>query len=780
MNGRLENKNRVTEISLLSRRSVTPNHTSHTPRQKSTLCFNVRRRSFRRQKTDVAFVRLLLQRRYLTLKPRVTRKGSSHENKTSSPMNVVVPLGRLAYVPGSSGKPLQVTAVLGRPVLFWLLDSLQLDYERDTVWIVLSAHDEATYQIFDSLSAEYRTLTTDRRLRLIPLYFKTRGVVETLHVALQYMEETDLQKTTLCVNADMIFNPSVSVASRSISSNSVACFTASTSDVSPSEVKSLTQDYEWCYCKLQHDVAHDAALSSPKLSSSEHLPQYQIKEVTFGCRTETVMVGAYVFGSAALLSSIISQVLQSSSPSISKRLGFPDLVQAGVDLLQSDCIGIFIPGKSVTPLKCGEHVQRLIDSTARQLRSCTVVAGKSTRYLFQMYGGILSDHNKPRKQVIDAVRQLKELGHHITVSSSRGRSASAVKTLIEQLDKFDIQYDEIELHDDDKDYTVIVGSYVCDARGDLNTSLGLPGEPHSLDVVQPRHFNQLKFTNETVTKKSAVETLEGEAFYYENIPKNLQHLFPALLSKEIKADGELCITISKVEGVTFSQLLVNRCINESTLRSLLSAMMALHSYQGDANTSEPHGTNYYENYSAKVRRRYSLHRSLYDRITKSHADVDADFIINSITSALDQYEQNNRADVRRFIHGDPVFSNCLLSAAGETRLIDMNGKLGHVLTTTGDCTYDLAKMLQSLFGYDHVLLDVSMDEFDSILLQRLRTCFQEHVTRHYPHVSWHDIQLITASLFVSLIPLHDNFSHQLQFWRMGMHVYECWKEDSNC
>ena len=110
-------------------------------------------------------------------------------------MNVVVPLGRLAYVPGSSGKPSQVTAVLGRPVLFWLLDSLQLDYERDTVWIVISCTMRQT-TIFDSLSAEYRTLTTDRRLRLIPLYFKTRGVVETLHVALQYMDETDLQKKT--------------------------------------------------------------------------------------------------------------------------------------------------------------------------------------------------------------------------------------------------------------------------------------------------------------------------------------------------------------------------------------------------------------------------------------------------------------------------------------------------------------------------------------------------------------------------------------------------------
>ncbi|OUS41648.1 hypothetical protein BE221DRAFT_196577 [Ostreococcus tauri] len=693
-------------------------------------------------------------------------------------MNIVVPLGRLTYLPGSSGKPLQITSVLGRPVLFWLLDSLQLDYDRDTVWIVVSAHDEATYQIFDTLSAEYRALKIACRLRLIPLYFNTRGVAETLQVALQYMEEADLKKTTLCVNSDMIFNPSVSFASRTISSKSLACFTTPASELASSKGHSRAQDYEWCYCKLHH-VANETALSNPKLPVGvEHFPKYQMKEVTFGHRSETIMVGAYVFGSADLLSSVVSRVLLPSRARTHKRCGFPDLVQAGMELLQNGCIGIVIPFKSYTPLKCEEHVQIFIESTAGRLRGRRpVISGKSTRYVFQMYGGIMSDDYKPRKHVINVVRQLKELGHHITVSSSRGRSACAVRTLMEQLDKFDIQYDEIELHDDEKDYTVMVGSYVYDARGDLHGSLGLPGELRSIDAVQPRHFNHLTFTDKTVTKKSDVEMLAGEAFYYENIPKELAHLFPAMISKEIMASGALSITISKLKGVTFSQLLVNRCIDASKLCSLLSAIMVLHNFQITANTYEPHGTNYYENYSSKVRRRYALHRGLYDRIYRSHATVNTDFIIDSIISALDQYEENNRADVRRFIHGDPVFSNCVLSTEGETRFIDMNGKLGHVLTTSGDCAYDLAKILQSLYGYDYIILDVKINASDVILLQRLRTCFQEHVTRHYAHVSWNDIQLITASLFVSLIPLHDDFSHQVEFWRIGLHVYECWKED---
>ena len=70
----------------------------------------------------------------------------------------------------------------------------------------------------------------------------------------------------------------------------------------------------------------------------------------------------------------------------------------------------------------------------------------------------LSHNQEPRKHIVDVVRQLKGLGHHITISSSRRRCAAAVKTLIKQLDEFDIHYDEIELHDDEKDYKVHGGS----------------------------------------------------------------------------------------------------------------------------------------------------------------------------------------------------------------------------------------------------------------------------------------------------------------------------------
>ena len=686
-------------------------------------------------------------------------------------MNFVLPLGRLSYATGTSGKPLQLTAALGRPVLFWLLDSLQIESNEDVLWVAVSAKDEAAYQIYDTISAEYRELKTSHRLKLIPLHFKTRGVIETLYVILQYMSHVDLQKRTLCFNCDMIFESSVTFVSRSLETQSVGCFLAPTSELVTDGVEPLTSECNWCHCALVNNAECSASLSDVRDSKGKRFVKCAIADVKSDNRLDTVLAGAYAFGSAHLLSMLVSEVLQTSS----SKLGFPELIRVSMHRLRQECYGILMPGDVFTPLKCGRHVQSFIHSTARMLTHSQVKAQSSTRYVFQMYGAILTDRLEPRRHVLDAIRQLRELGHHIVVSSSRGRGACAVKTFMKQLDQFDIQYDEIELNDNSNDITIVVGSFVCDARGDLHGALGLPGEIRSSDVVQPRHFNQLNITDNVVIKTSDEETLSGEAYYYENIPEELKHMFPSLLSTK-NADGKISITISKLEGVTFSQLFVNRCIRETELNSLLSTIMKLHEHHCGVSEDKVSNVNYYENYSSKVKRRFNLHRALYENICSMDNTMDVSVFMDSIISALDLYEGSGRADIRDFIHGDPVFTNCILSQDGRTRLIDMNGKLGKVLTTSGDCTYDLAKILQSLYGYDYVLLDVPMDEVDLIILQNRRSDLREHLRKHYKR-SWRDILLITASLFVSLIPLHNDFSQQVKFWRLAIDVYADWQKE---
>ena len=101
---------------------------------------------------------------------------------------------------------------------------------------------------------------------------------------------------------------------------------------------------------------------------------------------------------------------------------------------------------------------------------------------------------------------------------------------------------------------------------------------------------------------------------------------------------------------------------------------------------------------------------------------------------------------------------------------DMNGKQGTFLTTKGDCTYDLAKVLQSLWGYDYIILDTILDERDETMLQELREQYFTHVSKQYTNISKNDVEIICASLLFSLIPLHENTKHRVLFYELCKRV----------
>ena len=48
-----------------------------------------------------------------------------------------------------------------------------------------------------------------------------------------------------------------------------------------------------------------------------------------------------------------------------------------------------------------------------------------------------------------------------------------------------------------------------------------------------------------------------------------------------------------------------------------------------------------------------------------------------------------------YIHGDPVFTNIMYTASNSVIFLDMRGKLGDVVSTSGDIMYDLAKVRSS-------------------------------------------------------------------------------------
>ena len=130
---------------------------------------------------------------------------------------------------------------------------------------------------------------------------------------------------------------------------------------------------------------------------------------------------------------------------------------------------------------------------------------------------------------------------------------------------------------------------------------------------------------------------------------------------------------------------------------------------------------------------------------------------------MELFEKEERWQASNVIHGDPVFSNVLLTDDGRIFLLDMRGEQGNILTLQGDLTYDLSKVYQSLLGYDYIILGQPLHERDGELLEELRHTFRTFVREHYPEVRLSDIVRITASHYFGIVPLHVNREHQMAY-----------------
>jgi hypothetical protein len=156
------------------------------------------------------------------------------------------------------------------------------------------------------------------------------------------------------------------------------------------------------------------------------------------------------------------------------------------------------------------------------------------------------------------------------------------------------------------------------------------------------------------------------------------------------------------------------------------------------------GASIYANYASKLAQRYASYD--YSRFPGAAQ------VYDSLLIALQDYEDGDRGRLA-IVHGDPVLSNILMECGAELRFIDMRGKQGNVTTIFGDMWYDFAKIFQSLSGYDEVLLDRRVS---SAYRERMLATFEEEITTAHGAEAMANVRLLAASLFFTLIPLHDN------------------------
>ncbi|KAF3906672.1 hypothetical protein ABW20_dc0109991 [Dactylellina cionopaga] len=309
-------------------------------------------------------------------------------------------------------------------------------------------------------------------------------------------------------------------------------------------------------------------------------------------------------------------------------------------------------------------------------------------------------------------------------------------------------------------------------------------------IVMARPFNSIQIVGDTVIKSSKSRQLLGEMVYYANLPEEYSDLFPTVFSMEYLAESEtFSLTMQKISGITYSHLIESKAITRGRLHALLSALNRIHTSkpvdikQTSLTEDIPEAisklilqsridtnpADIYANYSTKLKERFENHISLYRSL-----DENIEQTFQTLQRFLIEYEKEQRGIQVAMIHGDPVFSNVLLVGGVDTtpqvKLIDVRGRLGSRLTSQGDALYDLSKVFQSLQGYDMILLKEDcpqdIDSFFSLQdltrLSELQQYFWEFVETYYDErVILHDIVMITASHFFSLIPLHDPKRHSI-------------------
>jgi hypothetical protein len=320
------------------------------------------------------------------------------------------------------------------------------------------------------------------------------------------------------------------------------------------------------------------------------------------------------------------------------------------------------------------------------------------------------------------------------------------KITFDTLEKFDIPYDEIYFGKPYADY--YIDDLAVNAFDSLEKELGF-----YKDYINPRDFNTITKFNLEIIKKQSVNRLDGEIYYYSNIPIEIKDMFPIMFDYD--SIGYYWYNLEHIDGIPVSKLYSSQQLNLTQFENILNSLERVHnSNKNLINLSDvKNNLNIYENYSLKLKKRFEEYDySIFDGSLEIYEDL---------TKKLDLYEKNN-CGIIGVIHGDPVFTNIIINKYEKIKFIDMRGKIGSELTIYGDKMYDWAKFYQSIVGYDEILDDRVLNiQYTNSFIK----VFENFIVSTYGIEYLAHIKTITKSLLFTLIPLHNN-NNCLKFYEL--------------
>jgi len=444
-------------------------------------------------------------------------------------MNILIPLGGIGKRFSEYGyhKPKPLIKVLGKEIIFWILDSLNVQPE-DNVYIPYNEMLEY-YNFADIILSKYPNI------KLLPIP-NTRGASETILIA---VEKFNIKGNLMVIDGDTWYEEDILNIVKNQGGNMVTYFKSS----NPNAIYSYIQIENSLITNIKEKI---------KISNNANS-------------------GCYVFESVEILRETILEIGFSNKNELYTSQVIDRMISKGFNFNAVEINNFHVLG---TPQQIIEFSKKYPSTPKRfcfDLDNTLVTFPK-----------IPNDYSsvEPIHETINYLRKLKENGHTIIIYTARrmrthsGNIGSVIadigKVTIETLNKFDIPYDELYFG---KPYAhFYIDDLMIDPKTDLNKTLG-----YYMEDVQPRHFNTIE-KGKTFIKKSKEKKLQGEKNYYLWIQNNSTDEVKILFPKMISYDEEL-IEIEFIDGLNFSTLYVNEILSKDHLDKLFEAVNTLHQYK---------------------------------------------------------------------------------------------------------------------------------------------------------------------------------------------------------
>jgi len=358
--------------------------------------------------------------------------------------------------------------------------------------------------------------------------------------------------------------------------------------------------------------------------------------------------------------------------------------------------------------------------------------------------------------------------------------------LFSELLKDCINLNNLEISDVIKRYTKIKPMAVkkCQNWYDFGHVEGILNSKRKL--ISSRSFNSLVINPvlNTITKTSQNnEKLIDELNWYKLLPEELKVLSPRLLSTSTN-DNFVTIVQEFYGYPTLAELFLYGKISKSIWSEIFRHLFVLN--QEFKKYSKQQFDNVYDEiYVIKTEDRI---KKLYNQ--KEFVDLfkfdtlningvvykNLPILLNNFVEKLKNLSKTKSNS--NIIHGDLCFSNILFDVNSFIiKLIDPRGSFG-LKGIYGDSRYEIAKLRHSAIGrYDFIVSNLFKIEIHENVIdysiatnenyQIVEDLFDSFVIKNDYNLN--EIKLIEASLFISMLPLHnDNFNRQLMLYITGI------------